>query len=151
MENTLKIHRTIFPIKAAIFQYCPPSPNQAYAGWNWDIDCGENANLTPRHTLYGREPRLYAEIAAIPLANQANLTGVTLHLPEAWNAEHNEPYFTLYVYEHGDLLDAKLMFIEKKGNAYRIHLTARIPAGSVYSGETKLTVDTWIEQLPDCE
>ena len=43
------------------------------------------------------------------------------------------------------------MFIEKKSNAYRIHLTARIPAGSVYSGETKLTVDTWIERLPDCE
>ena len=52
MENMLKIHRTIFPIKAATFQYCPPSPNQAYAGWNWDIDCGENANLTPRHTLF---------------------------------------------------------------------------------------------------
>lgn len=151
MENILKIHRTVFPVERAVFRYCPQSGHQPYNGWDFNIECGENPDLTARHNLYGRTPRLYAERDPIPLANKDDLTGTTLILPDAWNSEYNEPYFTLYVFEHGDLFNTKLQFIEKQGNAYRIHLSARIPAGSVYGSETRLDLQTWMERLPDGE
>ena len=67
MENILKIHRTVFPVERAVFRYCPQSEHQPYNGWDFNIECGENPELTARHNLYGHTP------ACMPNATQSPL------------------------------------------------------------------------------
>ncbi|WP_036496842.1 hypothetical protein [Neisseria sp. oral taxon 020] len=67
MENILKIHRTVFPVERAVFRYCPQSGHQPYNGWDFNIECGENPDLTAATISMGAPP------ACMPSATQSPL------------------------------------------------------------------------------
>lgn len=141
-ENTLKLGSCVFPINKATFRYIKDN-GEGRAGWEFDIETAENKN--PRSRLYGTAPRFYAEGDPIPLPNVKDLTGANLHLKDSCDPESGEVYFTLYVYEHGDLTNLRMKFLEKKDKHYRIRVTANVPD---FSRSTRLRIETWIKQLP---
>ena len=144
--NTLKIGRVAFPVSKATFRYVIDA-GDGEPGWEFEIRTKPLDSLTLKSPLYRKAPRFYAEGDPVPLKNLPDLTGIELNLPEPFDEESGEPYFTLYVHEHGDLADLSLKFLEKKDSKYRIRIRATIPEGEVFSVDTKLSIDTWIEQL----
>lgn len=147
MEYFLKIGKYYFAIKKATFRYAPKNDDIEYDGWWFDIGTFVNESLTTRHGFYGLQPHLSSEHDPVPLENKADLTDTELYLKEGWCREWNEPYFNFYLFEHGDIFDTRLKFLEKQGDCYLIDLKAKIPAGDASKNVTKLHIHTWIKQL----
>jgi hypothetical protein len=146
-KNTFRIGSHVFPIRKATFRYIIDN-GQGVPGWEFDIRTAELKRLTAKSVLYGRAPRFFAEGDPIPLENLKDLTGTEIFLKEPYDQKSGEVFFTLYVFEHGDLRNLKLKFLKKKGNAYRIRVTATVPKGTVFSAAKRLHINTWINQLP---
>ena len=145
-ENTLKIGSFVFPVTKATFRYITNN-GDGTPGWEFEIRTAALKSLTPKSVLYRQQPRFFSEGDPIPLENLKDLTGTEIYLKEPFNQESGEVYFTLYVFEHGDLTDLKLKFVKKKGSLYRIRVTATVPEGTVFSTSKRLRIDTWIKQL----
>jgi hypothetical protein len=90
--------------------------------------------------------RFYAESDPIPLENADDLTGVELKLAEPYDAVSGEVYFTVYLCEHNDVSDLTLRFIERRGQRYRMTVSALVH--SVFEKPTRFEIDTWIDRLP---
>ena len=156
-QSFFKIGKYDFPINEAYFYYGNYETKsyggkhiETGAGWTFQISTNDNKNLTPRHSLFGAKPRFYSEYSPIPLLPSDNLVGTQLFIKESWNEEENEPYFSLYVWEHEDLYNVKIDFIKKMNHFYWIEVDAMIPAGSIFTNPTRLTINTWIQyRQPD--
>ncbi len=144
-QAQLQIDDFTFPIKEATFRYIV----DGNGGWEFTVKTDESPNLDDDHLLAGYSPQFSAEGDPIPLENRDDLTGSELYLESPFDNETGEVYFTLYVFEHGDLTHLKLQFTERKGDKYHMFVTASIPAGSVLKHDAKLAIDTWIQRLPD--
>jgi hypothetical protein len=101
------IGRHAFPIAKATFRFISDD-GQGNPGWEFDIRTKPLKDLTPRSALYGRAPRFFSEGDPIPLQNVKDLTGSEIYLKEPFDPETGEVYFTLYVFEHGDLTDLRI-------------------------------------------
>jgi hypothetical protein len=145
--NLFKIGSVSFPISEATFRYHAIS-DLGRPGWDFQVRAGESPLLTSRSHLFGKKPRFYAEKDPIPLEDLKDLTGTEIHLKEPFDPETGEPYFTLYVFEHGDLTNLKLKFMEKKGSQYLVQIAATVPDGSVFSTPKRLRIETWMKRLP---
>jgi hypothetical protein len=146
-ENTLAIGPYVFPVKKATFRYITDN-GQGGSGWEFDIRATPIASLSTRNQLFGQAPRFFAEGDPIPLPNVRDLTGTELYLKEPFDPESGQVYFTLYVFEHGDVTNLRLKFLKKKDRQYRIAVTATVPAGLVFARSRPLRIETWIKQLP---
>lgn len=147
MDGILKIGEIIFPINKSEFRYIKDDGNGS-SGWEFEIRTDEANSLPEDHLLFGERIRFYSQGDPIPIPFQDDLTGVEIFLEAPFDEISGEVYFTLYVFEHGDLTNLSLKFIERKGDFYKILINAKIPKGTVESYEEDLTIDTWIKQLP---
>jgi hypothetical protein len=147
-DNILAIGSYVFPIAKATFRYITDD-GEGNPGWEFDIRTKKPRDLSPKSILYGRLPRFYSEGDPIPLKNARDLMGTQIHLKDAYDPDSGKVYFTLYVFEHGDLINVRMRFLEKKGKSYRIKITATVPEGTVFSTPKRLRIETWIKQLPD--
>jgi hypothetical protein len=147
MEGILKIGKISFPINKSEFRYIEDDGNCNF-GWEFEIRTDEADSLPEGHLLYGEKIRFYSQGDPIPIPFQDDLTGVEVFLKTPFDETSGEVYFTLYVFEHGDLTNLSLKFIERKGDFYKILVTAKIPKGTIESYEGDLIIDTWIKRLP---
>lgn len=144
-SGQLAINDIVFEITEATFRYIVDDEG----GWEFEVRSEEPAGLSGDHHLAGVSPRFFAEGDPIPLEPRDDLTGSEVYLESPYDEESGEVFFTLYVFEHGDLTHLKLQFPERDGDKYHMIVTARIPAGSVLSEDAQLKIDTWIRRLPD--
>jgi hypothetical protein len=144
--NTLSINTTTYTVTNATFRFLADD-GDGMPGWEFDVRTAA-LDYEEGNPLSTVQPRFYAEGDPIPLENLADLTGVELKLEEPFDAD-GEVYFTLYVYEHGDLRNLTLKFLERDGSRYRMALTATIPAKTVLQDDAILNIATWIDRLPE--
>ena len=143
--NSLRLGDRIFPITCATF-FRLSQPEEEHPRWQFEIRTGPPLDLADDahdRFMYGRGVRLYAEADPIPIPALEDLTGVELHLPEAFDRKYNDPYFTLYVQEHGEVSDVRLRFAKRRGDSYRLYLTGF--AHHVVRDPLPLQVETWIQ------
>jgi hypothetical protein len=114
--------------RRATFRYVRDD-GEGRAGWDLDV-VSEDFDVSPRSVLFRRNASFRAEAAPIPLENVENLSDASVSLRRPFDEATGEPYFTLYVFEHGDLTDLRMTLGERRGNEYRLVVTARVPAGS---------------------
>lgn len=146
-ENTLSINRTTYQVSKATFRFIADA-GEGEPGWEFNVRT-EPLEYRDEDPLTAVLPRFYAEGDPIPLEDLDDLTGVELKLQEPFDEESGEPYFTLYLFEHGELRDLTLKFLERDDQRYRIRVTATIPAGTVLSEDASLEIHTWLERLPN--
>ncbi len=148
LNNTLTLGSLSFPITKAVFRYVPEN-DLGGPGWDFNIVAEPCQSLEPDHFLSDTGIRFYSEADPIPVPNLDDLTGVEIFLAEPFDPQSGEVYFTLYVFEHGDLINLTLRFLERdQSSRYRIFISATVPAGSVFDHDEQLEIHTWIEQLP---
>jgi hypothetical protein len=145
-ELTLAGHR--FPIHDATFRRVTDN-GEGHAGWEFEIDTQppveESADDTERF-LFANGVRFYAEGDPIPLPDVEDLTGTEVFIAEPCDPDSGEVYFTLYVGEHQDVSRVRLRFVERRGEQYRLRLTAL--AHNVFEQPAELAIDTWIRRQP---
>ena len=146
-HGTLSINETIYAVAKASFRFIIDDGDEE-SGWEFDVRT-EALDHHEGEPLTSVQPRFYSEGDPIPLEYRDDLTGVELNLVEPFDENSGEPYFTFYVYEHGNLRDLTLKFLERDGDRYRISVKATIPAGTVLLDDATLKIATWIQQLPD--
>ena len=143
-NGQFQIDDVSFPIKEATFRYILDEK-----GWEFTVKAGTAEDMPDSHLLAHIEPHFSAEGDPIPLEDSEDLTGSKIYLESPFDDESGEPYFTLYVFEHGDLTHLNFHFAERDGDKYRMIVSAKIPAGSVLKAEAQLLIDTWINRLPN--
>lgn len=118
-------------------------------GWELNVSTGPPIR-TPadgaESGLFDNGVRFFAEGDPIPLPDLDELTGVVVDLPDPYEAETGEVYFTLYVGEYQDVSSLVLRLLERDGSRYRMTVTAL--AHQVFEVPTSLEIETWIERLP---
>jgi hypothetical protein len=146
--NILRIGKYQFPIVEATFGFVTDD-GFGNSGWNFRIVTEPDSTLKDDDILYGRKVSFRAEVDQIPIPNNEDLLGTETFLEKPYDEETGEIYFTLYVFEHGDLNNLTLKFIERNDAYYRMTVTAKVPKGTVTSQEEDLFIETWIERLPE--
>src|SRR5262245_37272742 len=124
-ENTLRLGKHEFPITRASFFRLPQGEDER-PRWEFEIRTGPPRGVekgSDEYYLYSDGVRLYAEADPIPLPNVEDLTGVELYLQPSFDPKYNDPYFTLYVREHGNVSEVQLRFLKRQGKTYFLHLT----------------------------
>jgi hypothetical protein len=148
-ENVLTLGRRRFPVTEATFRRITDDGN-GRPGWEFNVRTGPPLRPPRNHTeryMFANGVRLYAEAGdPIPLPDKKDLTGERLVLKEPYDPESGGVYFTLYVCEHDDVSDLTLRFLQRRGNEYRIRVSAL--AHHVFPEPVKLTIKTWIKRLP---
>jgi hypothetical protein len=145
-ELRLAGHR--FPIHHATFRRIT-SDDPRRTGWEFEIDTGppveEPADETEQF-MFARGVRFYAEGDPIPLPDAEDLTGVEVFIEEPFDPVSGEVYFTLYVCEHGDVSQVRLRFVERRGEQYRLRVSAL--AHDIFEQPVELSLETWITRQP---
>lgn len=148
-ENFLKIGEYVFPVTKSTFRFVE-NDGAGNPGWEFNVQTGKTVSKLAADDdhLNGMPVRFYAEGDPIPIPNKEDLLGVEIFLESPYDEESGEVYFTLYVFEHGELTNLSLKFVERKENLYRMLVTAKVPAGTATGEDENLTIDTWIKRLP---
>lgn len=134
--GTLTIDQHQFPVTAATLWFVRNRRGDQI-GWDLQIRASDEAGL-----LHGGEIRFFAE-GPTALRAGDDLTGV-----EVLRAQTGDTY-VLAVYEHHELHDMRLRFDDRDGARYRMRVSATTPEGTVLEHAAQLTIDTWVELLPD--
>ena len=71
-----------------------------------------------------------------------------LTIKEPFDSTSGEAYFTLYVVEHDDVSDVTLRFLERRGDQYRLQVSAL--THNVFEEPALLQFETWITRLSAC-
>lgn len=143
--NRLKLGDYEFAIEYASFRYI----TQSWSGPGWDFSfSGPCLNNDPDEVSFMNGVGLLTEAAPLPIANQEDLTGVTISLPLPYDEESGEPYFGIYVWEEHDVSDVVLRFAERSGNKYRIEFSGTA-SKSALGQPTPIELNAWAERLPD--
>ena len=143
--NIMRLGCYEFAIDAASFRYV----TQSWSGPGWDFEFrGRCVNDSPEEPLFLYGARLLTEAAPMPLAKSNDYTGVELELPLSYDEESGEPLFGLQVMEEHPLSNVHLRFVERKGNRYRIEMSATV-AETVLGQPEALQLSAWAEELPD--
>ena len=144
------------PIIRASFGYVSdgshndPQSDEEVPGWDFNVCTGPPLDPPADESLsflLSNGMRFYSESDPIPLENADDLTGVELRLAESFDPVSGEVYFTVYLYEHNDVSDLTLRFVERRGLRYRMLVSALVH--SVFDVPTRFEIDTWIERSPD--
>jgi hypothetical protein len=140
-----------FSVVEATFRPRGASAEDGVPRWDFEVRTGPPLEL-PTHEEdddvldFSDGVRLYSEQDPVPLVDQDDLTGTELKLKEPFHPELNEPYFTFYTYEHDDVSDVTLRFLERREDEYRIEFTGL--AHHIQENPAQLRVETWIKRLP---
>ena len=95
--------------------------------------------------LFTRGVRFYAEGDPIPLPDLDDLTGTRLvHRGAVRPQVRPSACFTLYVCEHQHVTHVRLRFLERRGEQYRITVSAL--AHNLFAKPAELAFETWIPQ-----
>ncbi|WP_422926748.1 hypothetical protein [Singulisphaera sp. PoT] len=147
VKNTLSIGSHVFKVHSTTFRYITDD-RQGKPGWEFNI-CTEGINTFSLEDFWcDNGVRFYAEGDPIPLPSLPDLVGQKIYLKEPFDEESGDPYFSVYIGEHGDVDELTMRFLERDESRYHIAIEARLPAGSLFHEDQRLTIDTWIEQLP---
>jgi hypothetical protein len=150
VKNTLSIDSHVFRVQSATFRYITDD-GQGKPGWEFNI-CTEGIDTSSENDSWCQNGvGFYAEGDPIPLPNLPDLVGQEIYLKEPFDDQSGDPYFSIYVGEHGDVDELTMRFLERDRNRYRVAVEARLPAGSLVHEDHHLRIDTWIEQLPPGE
>lgn len=145
-ELRLAGHR--FPIHHAMFRRITDD-GQGRPGWEFELDSQppieDPADDTERF-MFANGVRFYAEGDPIPLPDAEDLTGVDLFTEEPFDPASGEVYFTLYVCEHEEVSRVRLQFVERRGEQYRLRVSAL--AHNLFEEPVELEIDTWITRQP---
>jgi len=143
-ELTLAGHR--FPIRRATFRRITDD-GHGQPGWEFNIrtqpPIDEPAD-EGEQLLFARGVRFYAEGDPIPLPNMDDLTGTDLFIEEPFDPESGEVYFNHYVCEHQHVSRVRLRVLERRGEEYRITVSAL--AHNLFAKPAELAFETWITQ-----
>jgi hypothetical protein len=146
--NTLRLGKHTFPVTHATF-FRLSQPGDERPSWEFEIRTGPPLGVDAKSDdfyLYPHGVRLYSEGDPVPLPDTDDLTGVELYLKPPFDPKYNDPYFTLYVHEHGDVSEVRLQFVKRRGVSYRLKLTGL--ANNIEEKPLPLEVDTWIKWQP---
>ena len=145
-EMTLGGYR--LPIHHATFRRITDD-GQGHPGWEFNV-CTQPPTIAPADEsesfLFANGVRFYAEGDPIPLPGADDLTGTEVLIEEPFDPESGEVYFTLYVGEHQDVSHVRLRFLERRGERYRIRVSAL--AHNVFEEPAELAFECWITRQP---
>ena len=93
--------------------------------WNFSIKTAENPDLPEGHELWLEMPRLYCEHAVLAIDNLADMIGKEVCIPSAFDTVSGHPIFGFYLWEHGDVTNTRLKFMERQNTNYRLAWSAK--------------------------
>lgn len=101
-------------------------------------------------------PSITTAYIAYPVSRIEDLPGCVLRIPCGYDPEAEEYLATVYHYEHFDLDDNVVRFLDRAGRFFRVHWRARSPDLAAYMGAEKcsITIDATLrfegmEEVPE--
>lgn len=137
--------RELYPIERAEVYVSLPGAGEVGIVLNLEFHCGaviQSTTSDEARSMYSPSVEVNIPIASLA---PADLVGTTVHVAESQNQER-DTWNRIYVYEHEDLRDMTVSFLEVTGKRCRLWLTGHTQDPNHYDGskpETVVRLDGW--------
>lgn len=137
--------RELYSIERAKVYVSLPGEGEVGIVLNLEFDCGAVIHSTASdedRSMYSPSVEVNLPIASLA---PADLVGTTVHVAASQDQER-DTWNRIYVYEHEDLRDITVSFLELTGERCRIWLTGHTQDPNHYDGskpETVVRLDGW--------